>query len=183
VATTTDNSPRCGATCRSCNACPTITRSGRCGRWSMRSWLSCRPPSMRSIPVSAARRSPRSGCCAPCSCKRCTQRGLAKSEVGEVADETARMQRIRQCMARIGAVTTTTSSPRRAASTTGRGCGIRKSRQLILGRKEHVKGGSARTHCLVRLRGIELEITNAPLGLYSSSLAAPFSERALYPKA
>jgi len=32
-------------------------------------------------------------------------------------------------------------------------------------------------------RGIELEITNAPLGLYSSSLAAPFSERALYPKA
>src|SRR2546427_7568106 len=31
--------------------------------------------------------------------------------------------------------------------------------------------------------GIELEITNAPLGLCSSSLAAPFSERALYPKA
>ncbi len=32
-------------------------------------------------------------------------------------------------------------------------------------------------------KGIELEITNAPLGLCSSSLAAPFSERALYPKA
>jgi hypothetical protein len=30
---------------------------------------------------------------------------------------------------------------------------------------------------------IELEITNAPLGLCSSALAAPFSERALYPKA
>jgi hypothetical protein len=31
--------------------------------------------------------------------------------------------------------------------------------------------------------GIELEITNAPLGLCSSSLSAPFSERALCPKA
>src|SRR2546427_12676861 len=31
--------------------------------------------------------------------------------------------------------------------------------------------------------GIEFEITNAPLRLCSSSLAAPFSERALYPKA
>jgi hypothetical protein len=30
---------------------------------------------------------------------------------------------------------------------------------------------------------IEVEITNAPSGLCSSSLAAPFSERALYPKA
>jgi hypothetical protein len=31
--------------------------------------------------------------------------------------------------------------------------------------------------------GIELDIRNVPLGLCSSSLAAPFSERALYPKA